>query len=139
MKRLLAGYLSWLLTLLSTPFSPSPAMAAAVATQLEANCVDTSIWTAPVAKAYAKSLMKWEYPHWNRSEWRALAKLWGKESGWRHEAANPKSSAYGIAQVLKTKPGTPAPRQIERGLVYIEHRYNKPSKAWAHWRAKGWY
>ena len=139
MKRLLAGYLSWLLTLLSTPFSPSPAMAAAVATQLEANCVDTSIWTPPTAKAYAKSLMKWEYPHWNRSEWRALAKLWGKESGWRHEAANPNSSAYGIAQVLKTKPGTPAPRQIERGLVYIEHRYNKPSKAWAHWRAKGWY
>ena len=139
MKRLLAGYLSWLLTLLSTPFSPSPAMAAAVATQLEANCVDTSIWTPPTAKAYAKSLMKWEYPHWNRSEWRALAKLWGKESGWRHEAANPKSSAYGIAQILKTKPGTPAPRQIERGLVYIEHRYNKPSKAWAHWLAKGWY
>jgi hypothetical protein len=139
MKRLLAGYLSWLLTLLSTPFSPSPAMAAAVATQLEANCVDTSIWTPPIAKAYAKSLMKWEYPHWNRSEWRALAKLWGKESGWRHEAANPKSSAYGIAQILKTKPGTPAPRQIERGLVYIEHRYNKPSKAWAHWLAKGWY
>jgi hypothetical protein len=139
MKRLLAGYLSWLLTLLSMPFSPSPAMAAAVATQLEANCVDTSIWTPPIAKAYAKSLMKWEYPHWNRSEWRALAKLWGKESGWRHEAANPKSSAYGIAQILKTKPGTPAPRQIERGLVYIEHRYNKPSKAWAHWLAKGWY
>ena len=114
-------------------------MAAAVATQLEANCVDTSIWTPPIAKAYAKSLMKWEYPHWNRSEWRALSKLWGKESAWNHEAANPKSSAYGIAQILKTKPGTPAPRQIERGLVYIEHRYNKPSKAWAHWRAKGWY
>lgn len=139
MKRLLAGYLSWLLTLLSTPFLPSPAMAAAVATQLEANCIDTSIWTPAMAKAYAKSLMKWEYPNWNKSEWRALAKLWGKESGWRHEAANPKSTAYGIAQVLKTKPGTPAPRQIERGLVYIEHRYKKPSKAWAHWRAKGWY
>ena len=139
MKRILAGYFSWLLAFLSTPFLPSPAHAAAVAVQIEANCIDKSLWTPNMAKAYAQALIKWEYPHWNRSEWRALAKLWGKESGWRHEAANPKSSAYGIAQVLKTKPGTPAPRQIERGLVYIEHRYNKPSKAWAHWRAKGWY
>ena len=139
MKRLLAGYLSWLLALLSTPFLPSPAMAAAVATQLEANCIDTSIWTPRMAKAYAQSLMKWQYPHWNKSEWRALVKLWGKESGWNHKADNPKSTAYGIAQMLKTKPGTPAPQQIARGLVYIEHRYDKPSKAWAHWRAKGWY
>ncbi len=46
---------------------------------------------------------------------------------------------YGIAQVLNTKPGTPAPLQIERGLAYIQHRYKKPSAAWAHWRAKGWY
>jgi hypothetical protein len=26
--------------------------------------------------------------------------------------------------MLKTKPGTPAPKQIARGLVYIEHRYD---------------
>jgi hypothetical protein len=139
MKRLLAGYLSWLLALLSTPFLPSPAMAAAVATQLEANCLDISSWTPRMAKAYAKAVVNWEYPHWNKSEWRALVKLWGKESGWNHKADNPKSTAYGIAQMLKTKPGTPAPLQIERGLVYIEHRYEKPSLAWAHWRAKGWY
>lgn len=139
MKRLLAGYLSWLLAFLSAPFLPSPAYAAAVATQLQANCIDTSTWTPRVAKAYAQALMKWNYPHWNKSEWRALVKLWGKESAWKHDADNPKSTAYGIAQVLNTKPGTPAPLQIERGLEYIQHRYKKPSQAWAHWRAKGWY
>jgi len=139
MKRLLAGYLSWLLALLSAPFLPSPAMAAAVAVQLEANCTNTSLWTPAMAKAYAKALMKWEYPHWNKSEWRALAKLWGKESGWQQHADNPDSTAYGIAQILNTKPNTPAPLQVERGLAYIQHRYEKPSKAWAHWRAKGWY
>ena len=139
MKRLLAGYFSWLLAFLSTPFLPSPAHAAAVATQIQANCINTSLWTPAMAKSYARALMKWEYPHWNKSEWRALAKLWGKESGWRQHADNPKSTAYGIAQMLKTKPNTPAPLQIERGLVYIQHRYKKPSKAWAHWRAKGWY
>jgi len=139
MKRLLAGYLSWLLAFLSAPFFPSHSYAIAIATQIEDNCKDTSQWTPRVAKAYTKALMKLEYPHWNRSEWAALAKLWGKESGWKHTADNPESSAYGIAQVLNTQPGTPAPLQIERGLAYIKHRYEKPSVAWAHWRSKGWY
>jgi len=35
--------------------------------------------------------------------------------------------------------GTPAPEQIARGLAYIQHRYGKPSVAWAHWRKHGWY
>jgi hypothetical protein len=139
MKKLLAKYLSWLLAFFSMPFLPSPSYAVAVAIQIEENCIDKSNWTPRMAKAYAKALIKYEYPHWNRSEWSALAKLWGKESGWKHTADNPESSAYGIAQVLNTKPGTPAPLQIERGLVYIEHRYEKPSIAWAHWRANGWY
>jgi hypothetical protein len=139
MKRLLAGSLSWLLAFLSAPFFPSHSYAIAVATQIEDNCKDTSNWTPRVAKTYAKALIKIEYPNWNKSEWSALAKLWGKESGWRHTANNPESTAYGIAQVLNTKPGTPAPLQIERGLVYIKHRYEKPSVAWAHWRSNGWY
>lgn len=139
MKESLAKYLSCVLTFLSIPFLPSPSYAAAIVIQLETKCIDQTEWTPQIAKAYAKVLMKLEYPSWNHSEYRALAKLWGKESAWRHDADNPKSSAYGIAQILNTKPGTPAPRQIERGLVYIQHRYEKPSKAWAHWRAKGWY
>jgi hypothetical protein len=139
MKRLLAGSLSWLLAFLSAPFFPSHSYAIAVAIQIDDNCKDTSQWTPRVAKAYTKALLKLEYPNWNRSEWSALAKLWGKESAWKHTADNPESTAYGIAQVLNTKPGTPAPLQIERGLVYIQHRYERPSVAWAHWRANGWY
>ena len=139
MKRLLAGYLSWLLAFFSAPFFPSHSYAIALAIQVEDNCEDTSQWTPRVAKTYTKALLKLEYPHWNRSEWSALAKLWGKESAWKHTADNPESTAYGIAQVLNTKPGTPAPLQIERGLVYIQHRYERPSVAWAHWRANGWY
>jgi len=84
--------------------------------------------------------MSAQYEQWDtKSEFRALAKLWGKESAWDHTAANPKSSAYGIPQLLKMKPDTPAPVQIARGLAYIEHRYGKPSVAWAHWRKHGWY
>jgi hypothetical protein len=97
------------------------------------------IWNKHTAKTYAYAYMSMTYPSWGRSEWRALAKLWGKESAWDHTADNPDSSAYGIAQVLNTKPGTPAPLQIEKGLSYIQHRYDKPSIAWSHWRKHGWY
>jgi hypothetical protein len=96
-------------------------------------------WTPHMSKVYARGLMASQYPSWGRAEWRALAKLWGKESAWKHDAANPESSAYGIAQVLKTRRGTPAPRQIEKGLEYIAHRHGKPSVAWSHWRKNGWY
>jgi hypothetical protein len=97
------------------------------------------IWNKFTIKAYTKSYIKENHPNWGRSEWSALAKLWGKESGWNHLADNPHSSAYGVAQVLNTDPETPAPLQIAKGLEYIVHRYDKPSVAWAHWRKNGWY
>ena len=97
------------------------------------------IWTKQMLKNYAISYMKWQFPDWNRSEHKALIKLWNAESHWNPEADNPDSSAYGIAQVLNTEPGTPAPRQVERGLAYIVHRYEKPSVAWSHHRKNGWY
>lgn len=110
--------------------------------QYEPKCIDKGIptpWTKHMAKTYAYGLMKMDYPTWGKGEWRALSKLWGKESAWDHTADNPKSTAYGIAQILNTKPGTPAPVQIDKGLSYISHRYGKPSIAWSHWRKHGWY
>jgi hypothetical protein len=101
---------------------------------------DTSfVWTPYRVKIYARGLMATEYPQWNRSEWKALDKLWTQESHWNHKAKNPDSTAYGVAQVLNTKLGTPAPQQVARGLSYINHRYGKPSTAWAHERKHGWY
>ena len=97
------------------------------------------VWTPYAAKMYALSYMKMWYPEWNRGEHKALMKLWGKESAWKHDADNPNSTAYGIAQVLGTKPGTPAPQQVAWGLEYVVHRYDKPSVAWSHWRKHGWY
>ena len=101
--------------------------------------VGPKYWTSYMSKTYARGYMTLEYPSWGRAEWKALNKLWGKESAWNHNADNPNSTAYGIAQGLKTKPGTPAPLQIEKGLAYIEHRYDRPSVAWSHWRKHGWY
>ena len=110
---------------------------------IDKQCVDESsmphVWTKASAKAYALSYMQSWYPHWGRGEWKALVKLWGKESAWNYRADNPHSTAYGIAQVLGTKPGTPAPQQVARGLDYISNRYDRPSIAWSHWRNHGWY
>ncbi|MGD6750336.1 C40 family peptidase [Streptomyces sp. BH105] len=88
---------------------------------------------------------------WAGKEWNALYQLWQHESGWRTNADNPSSDAFGIPQALpgskmaskgkdwKTNPAT----QIEWGLDYIADRpdYGKPSKAWELWqrRSPHWY
>lgn len=137
MKKLFALVISWSLAFWSLLLPSSPAYALAMADRVKCENPNAQ-WNKKLSKAYAKLLVMEEYG-WNLSEYRALLKLWGKESAWNHTADNPESSAYGIAQVLNTKPGTPAPLQIERGLEYIQHRYEKPSIAWAHWRNNNWY
>jgi Transglycosylase SLT domain len=76
-----------------------------------------------------------------------LARLWQRESGWSHRAANHSSGAYGIPQALpgskmrsagrdwRSNPAT----QIKWGLRYIKSRYGTPARAWAHSRSHGWY
>ena len=76
-----------------------------------------------------------------------LDSLYMRESGWRVDADNPSSSAYGIPQALpgskmstagadwETNPVT----QIRWGLGYIEDRYGSPCGAWAHSESHGWY
>lgn len=98
---------------------------------------------------------------WTGAEWDALYQLWQGESGWKHTADNPGSSAYGIPQALihlhkmpagyydkKTGSGArtqghggdPAV-QIAWGLDYIKGRYSTPSKAYATWKSRNphWY
>ena len=85
---------------------------------------------------------------WNTdTQWQALQNLWERESGWRWNATNPSSGAYGIPQSLpaskmasagadwRTNPAT----QIRWGLSYIKGRYRTPARAWAHFQAEGWY
>jgi hypothetical protein len=144
MKTKLAALFSWALTLSSVVF-PSQSYAIAVADRHKDT--DNSVkkerkeirWTKSLSKSYAKALISAQYENWGASEFRALKKLWGKESAWDHTADNPKSTAFGIPQILGLAPNTPAPEQIARGLEYIQHRYGKPSIAWAHWRKNGWY
>ena len=70
-----------------------------------------------------------------------LEKLYTKESNWRPKATNPKSTAYGIPQLLKLKETNPY-KQIDLGLKYIDkHRIYKGNacSAWAHYKKHRWY
>ena len=74
-----------------------------------------------------------------------LDSLWTKESGWRVDADNPSSSAYGIPQALTATHDLAADymtnpvSQIEWGLGYIRDRYGSPCGAWSHSQSTGWY
>jgi hypothetical protein len=101
---------------------------------------------AKTNQACAKSYMESKYS-WDESQHSCLVNLWNRESGWRHTADNPTSSAYGIPQALpgskmasagadwKTNPET----QIKWGLKYIDKRYETPCGAWSAFKKKGWY
>jgi hypothetical protein len=81
------------------------------------------------------------------SQMSCLVPLWMGESGWRVNAENTSSGAYGIPQAL---PGskmatagadwqTNAATQIEWGLGYIAERYGSPCGAWGFKQSHGWY
>ena len=84
---------------------------------------------------------------WGGGQFSCLDSLWTKESGWRWNADNGGSGAYGIPQSLPgskmasagadwtTNPVT----QIKWGLQYIAGSYGTPCGAWAHSVAMNWY
>ena len=74
----------------------------------------------------------------NANEYHCLVLLWDKESRWNPRADNPKSTAYGIPQLLKLKAKDPY-IQIDLGLKYIKHRHLTPCKALAFHRMTGHY
>jgi hypothetical protein len=84
---------------------------------------------------------------WSSSQMSCLVPLWMGESGWRVNADNPTSGAYGIPQSLpgtkmasvaadwRTNPVT----QITWGLQYIQERYGSPCGAWGFKQGHGFY
>jgi hypothetical protein len=84
---------------------------------------------------------------WGAGQWPYQLALWNRESGWRTNATNPSSGAYGIPQSLpagkmasagsdwRTNPST----QIKWGYGYEKGRYGSPQAAWAHEQSAGWY
>lgn len=106
--------------------------------------------TPAEAQSLARGMMR-ELYGWGEGEYNCLVTLWNNESGWRWNADNPWSDAYGIPQAL---PGSKmalmgadwydnAATQIKWGLYYISIRadYGRPCKAldWWNRRDPHWY
>ncbi|MBT2412640.1 peptidoglycan DD-metalloendopeptidase family protein [Streptomyces sp. ISL-12] len=101
------------------------------------------------AQQYAKSILG-NYG-WGASQFAPLKSLWQGESGWRWNAENPSSGAYGIPQALPASKMASAgadwrtnyKTQIRWGLGYIKGRpdYGSPSAAYSKWlsRSPHWY
>ncbi|AMM20543.1 hypothetical protein AX769_10780 [Frondihabitans sp. PAMC 28766] len=84
---------------------------------------------------------------WASSQMSCLVSLWNQESGWRTDALNVSSGAYGIPQSLPANKmagygldwQTNYRTQINWGLAYIASAYGSPCGAWAHEVSHNWY
>ena len=90
-------------------------------------------WSIPKLKQYTFHQLDYSF-----TDFYCVDELWHKESRWNYKAKNPKSSAFGIPQILGLKEKNPI-KQIDKGLAYIKHRYDNPCNALAHHKIKGWY
>ncbi|MFT9008362.1 MAG: ubiquitin-like domain-containing protein [Bifidobacterium sp.] len=102
------------------------------------------LWEPTVAQAQAYAAGAAAQRGWTGAEWTALVWLWNKESGWRWDADNASSDAYGIPQALPgSKMGTnwqyDGAVQIDWGLQYIAESYGSPTAAKAHSVKYNWY
>jgi hypothetical protein len=82
---------------------------------------------------------------YSSDQFSCLDSLYMSESGWRVDADNPSSSAYGIPQALTQLHDLPADymtsaeSQIRWGLEYIRDTYGSPCGAWSFKAGHGWY
>ena len=94
------------------------------------------------AQAYNPSIEAYKlYAHMmvgSDKQYRCLVELWDRESHWNPKADNPKSSAFGIPQLLRMRTTNPY-RQIELGIKYITKRYGNSCVALARHKRVGHY
>lgn len=93
-------------------------------------------WERPTPKRYAQLAA---YGLWEAKEWPCLDELWDRESHWNPKADNPRSTAFGIPQILGLDPDSTPEQQIIAGIRYIRHRYDTPCQALRHHDRRGWY
>lgn len=102
--------------------------------------------TPDAAKEYAWTQL--DKYGWDTPNQRAcLLDLWTGESNWRPNAYNKQAviqngerlHAGGIPQILGLDPDSTVEYQIQRGLDYIESRYDTPCGANRFWHRNFWY
>ena len=94
-----------------------------------------------VIAEFAKKGWGADTPEWAAAEW-----IIGKESGWKLDARNPESGAFGLFQFLGSTKDQYLPDesmdasvQGAAGAQYITDRYGDPLAAKKFWEENGWY
>lgn len=104
--------------------------------------VPTIIVPAEIASDPVKSYAyKRVYEIFGETEWQEFDQVIIHESHWDCTAQNPRSSAYGLGQLLTgtrkdlgfTK-STNCFDQVEETIAYVKDRYKTPTKAWDFWK-----
>jgi hypothetical protein len=97
----------------------------------------------PEIKQYAYQRIRVEF---GEEHWKSFETLIQRESRWDCEADNPRSTAYGLGQLLdSTWDMTRFERsedcyvQLEATIDYIKVVYKDPNNAWAFWKKEGHY
>jgi resuscitation-promoting factor RpfB len=76
---------------------------------------------------------------YNAQQRECAVALWTRESRFDHLADNPRSTAFGIAQLLRERSGEPE-LQILHAIRYVEHRYRGSfCSSLRHSNRVGWY
>ena len=139
-KFLVRSGLILMATLLLLSLAPTPTQQPVVIhTQREKATKNEKLHNATLIISYADAGYGW-----TGRESVCLLALWTRESRLDHYAVprfsngKPRSTAYGIAQLLGEKSSDPS-IQILRGLRYVQHRYNTPCRANKHSLRYGWY
>lgn len=119
--------------IVNAAFAPQPAIPATIVYK------ERPLLEQVDAKQLAKKLL-------TKNEYSCLAKLLGKESAWKFDAANPTSSARGIGQLLDVtyrnlgmKHTEASVSQLVATLAYIHRRHLTPCKAWEFFKQKNYY
>lgn len=104
-------------------------------------------WRQSSSGAQAYAFASFVRYGWGTDQQSSLVSLWNRESGWRWNADNSSSGAYGIPQSLPASKmsaygpdwQTNGETQVAWGLNYIYQVYGSPANAWAHEVNYGWY
>lgn len=81
---------------------------------------------------------------WDSRQISCLHSLIRRESGYNPKAKNPRSTASGLFQMIRSHTGVPASslpvnKQIQHGFRYITRKYDTPCSALAFNKRRGWY
>ena len=138
------------ITVVATTAATLAAATALTLTAVRLEPMSTPQISAPVlqgksvadVETYARTLAAEQ--GWGAAQFACLIQLWTQESGWRYDAQNTSSGAYGVPQALPgSKMGvgwqTNPPTQVKWGLGYVKAEYGSPCRARNFEAANGYY